>query len=233
MINRVYAFEDGTISIRSAKEMDAQEQLRKLCELCPERGAITDAELVRLEERDNRAGTPGQSYIKLRPSHWQGVPELPVYASDIPSPKLDIAVAHDGRVQRGNVLGQFCGVPIVTLDEFNIEVDEERDLWNRIANSSGTSIPAEILPGEERCKDGIIRRQTTAEAQGYDTYHNQEQIEQGRNRSSVQDGKLAAEAGKLIYWRPNRATLEVYTVGTVLACLDKEPEPFVLIEEGD
>ena len=139
----------------------------------------------------------------------------------------------EDRMQRTNIIGSFCGQPIITIDELGAEVDDDAELHIRLMSSSGISIPAEILPGEERCKDGIIRRQTTAEAQGYDTYHNQEQIEQGRSRKSIPYGKLAAKDGKIVYWRPHRATLEVYTVGTALACLDKEPEPFVLIEEGD
>jgi hypothetical protein len=58
-----------------------------------------------------------------------------------------------------------------------MEVDEVRNLSNRLAVSSGTSVPAEILPGEERCADGIIRRITTAEAIGYDVFKDRQQME--------------------------------------------------------
>lgn len=145
---------------------------------------------------------------------------------------------HEDRVQRSSIVGSFCGQPIITLDELGAEVDDATDLYARLDMSSHTSIPAEILPGEERCADGIIRRMTTAEAVGYDTYHNQESIEKGQKHGSIELGRLAAIAGKMVYWRPNRATLEAYAVGTELPCLKSEPEPYVLIEtdvitEGD
>ena len=139
----------------------------------------------------------------------------------------------NARVNQDDVIGSFCGQPIVTIDALGAESDEEADLYTRVATSSGTSIPAEILPGEERCADGIIRRVTTAEVVGYDTYHNQEQIEKGQKREGLNVGRLASLAGKLVYWRPNRATLESYAAGTELPCLKNEPEPFVLITEGD
>jgi hypothetical protein len=58
-----------------------------------------------------------------------------------------------------------------------MEVDEARDLATRLTVSSGTSVPAEILPGEERCADGIIRRTTTAEAIGYDVFKDRQAME--------------------------------------------------------
>lgn len=142
-------------------------------------------------------------------------------------------IIHEDRVQRDNILGSFCGQPIITVDELGAEADEVSDLYLRLATSSHTSIPAEVLPGEERCADGIIRRITTAEAQGYDNYHNQEQIETGMKRGGIALGRLSALAGELVYWRPNRATIEVYRAGTELPCLANEPEPFVLIQKVD
>jgi hypothetical protein len=142
------------------------------------------------------------------------------------------AISND-RVNQADVVGSFCGQPIVTIDALGAEADDEADLYRRLAASSGTSVEAEILPGEERCSDGIIRRVTTAEAVGYDTYHNQEQIEKGQKREGLNVGRLASVAGRVVYWRPNRATLEVYAAGTELPCLKNEPEPFVLITEGD
>lgn len=205
MISPIRVFEDGTISFLSTQEVDAQEQERQqsIRKLCPEKEALPELEIKRLTERDERSGTPGRSYRKLFPFHWQGLPELPVYVADIPSPKLGIPTAHDERVQRDNVVGSFCGSPIVTLDKFGMEVDEERDLVNRLAVSGGTSAPAEILPGEERCADGIIRRSTTAEAVGYDTYHNQEAIEAGQKRVSMADAVQASKEGSMVYYRPN------------------------------
>ncbi len=120
--------------------------------------------------------------------------------------KLDNNIAHDLRVQRDNVVGHFCGVPIITLDEVGMDVDVVRDQNARLSVSSGQSIPPEVLPGEEICSDNVIRRATTAEAIGYDTYHNQAATEAGTERGGITLGKLAALAGKLIMWRPNRDT---------------------------
>ena len=226
MVNNYSVYEDGTVSFTEAQSIPPS--------LCPADGtAVIEFELNRLLQRDERAGTQGQSHRQLLPFHWQGVPELPIYASDIPSPALDIIIAHDERMQRDNAVGSFCGAPIITLDKFGMEVDEERELVNRLTASSGTSVPAEILPGEECCVDGIIRRITTTEAVGYDSYHNQEQTEAGQKRVSMAEARKAAAAGAVVYWRPNRATTEVYTVGTELPCLSSEPEPFALIKEAE
>jgi hypothetical protein len=144
-----------------------------------------------------------------------------------------VETVHEDRMQRDNKVGMFCGQPIVTIDELGASADDLADLYTRLATSSHTSIPAEILPGEERCADGIIRHITTAEAQGYDNYHNKEQIEAGLQRGGIDLGRKASLAGELVYWRPNRATLEVYRAGTELPCLANEPEPFVLIAGGE
>ena len=164
MISNLRVFEDGTISTKTVLEqnMEEQERQRGLCGL--DLLALTTFEINRLLERDVRAATPGKSYRKLQPLHWQEAPELPHYASDIPSPKLDILFAHHSRI--GEAVGTFCGSPIVKLDELGMEVDRQRDAVNIIANSSGTSIPAEVMPGEMICADNVIRRTTTREVTG-------------------------------------------------------------------
>lgn len=202
MINNYSVYEDGSVSFIAAQSIPPS--------LCPADGpAVIEFEMNHLLTRDERAGTPGQSHRKFLPFHWQGTPELPVYASDIPSPALDILIAHDERVQRDNAVGYFCGSPVVTLNKFGMEVDELRELTNRLAASSHTSIPAEVLPGEEICSDGIIRRITTAEVQGYDTYHNQEQIEAGQRRVSMAEAQQASKDGAMVHYRPNRFVGEV------------------------
>jgi len=166
MISNLRVFEDGTISTKTVLEqnMEEQERQRGLCSL--DLPALTTFEINQLLERDVRAATPGKSYRKLQTLHWQEAPELPHYASDIPSPKLDILFAHQDRVLRDDVAGYFCGQPIVGLDELGMEVDQMRDTINRIASSSGTSIPAEVMPGEMICADNVIRRTTTREVTG-------------------------------------------------------------------
>lgn len=101
----------------------------------------------------------------------------------------------------------FCGLPIKGLDQEAANVDLIKLETRRLVKySSGKSIPAEVLPGEMICADGIIRRGTTAEAVGYDTYHNQEYTEKDAKRVSIGVARLAATDGKLILWRPNCAT---------------------------
>ena len=137
---------------------------------------------------------------------WHSVPPsaIPAVTFGIDSPKIDVISVHSDRVQRDKVFGSFCGEPIVGLDDLSIEVDEARYLQSRVDSSSGQSIPAEVLPGEEICSDGIIRRSTTAEAIGYDVYHNQEAIEANAERISIAAAREASRNGRLILWRPNR-----------------------------
>jgi hypothetical protein len=147
-------------------------------------------------------------------------------------------------VDRENDIYTLCGPArpyLVWYDLYSSEGTDES--WVRpgkyynpeygtIKQSTHDNAPAEILPGEERCADGVIRRSTTTEVVGYDTYHNQAQTEAGQQRVGLEEARKAAAAGSVVYWRPNRATLEVYKVGTELPCLPKEPEPFALILQG-
>jgi hypothetical protein len=216
MISNLRVFEDGNISTKTIQEqnMEEQERQRLAHELCSiEEHAITPFELNRLLQRDTRGGTPGVAYRKLQPLHWQEAPELPHYAADIPSPKLDILFAHHSRT--GEAIGTFCGSPVVTLDELGMEVDQVRDTVNRIVSSSGTSIPAEIMPGEMRCADGIIRRTTTREVTGEQhailtdplaKWHPKgqddgEAVPEERLCVSIADARVASEEGKIVTWR--------------------------------
>jgi hypothetical protein len=125
---------------------------------------------------------------------WQELPPsaTPAVTLAVDSPKLLINEAHADRVHQDVVLGAYCGIPIVQLDTLGVEVDHAVDVatlcgptrpylvwydltdveYGIIKQSTHDSVPPEILPGEERCADGIIRRTTTAEALGYDDYHN-------------------------------------------------------------
>ena len=246
-----WCFGTGTVHETLTTEWAAQRNLA---------GKATESEQLRVEERDVRISSlpahireamysavllndeklkPVKSsrvseevWGPFLPWHYGSPSSVPAVTFGVDSPKLDILYAHDDRVHREQVFGSFCGEPIVWLDELGMEVDEERELVNRLASSSHTSIPAEILPGEERCADGIIRRITTTEVMGYDVYHNQEQIEAGQQHVGLVEARKAAKAGAVVYWRPNLATTEVYAVGTELPCLSSEPTPFALIQEG-
>ena len=120
-------------------------------------------------------------------------------------------------------VGAYCGSPIVSLDRSGVEVDQEFEVgtlcgeprpykdsyidpddadYGKTLYSTHVSIPAEILPGEERCTDGIIRRMTTTEAQG-DAYYNCAFTEAGHRRVTIAEGKEAAQGGQMVYFRPD------------------------------
>ena len=218
----------------------------KLSELMTEALASTS---TRLKPSDSAKPYNGGPFLP-----WQELPPsaTPTITAAVDSPKLLINEAHADRVHQDVVLGACCGIPIVELDTLGVEVDHRVDVgklcgparpylvwydltdseYGTIKQSTHDSVPPEVLPGEERCADGIIRRITTAEAVGYDTYHNQAMTEEGMDRVSIEEAKLASNEGAVVYWRPNRATIEVYTVGTELPCLPNEPEPFALVLQG-
>ena len=100
------------------------------------------------------------------------------------------------------VVGSFCGQPILTIDTGRAE--KEHTVFLAGILITGKSEPPEVLPGEERCTDGIIRRSTTAEVIGYDVYHNQEQIEAGQKRVSMAEARQASKDGAMVFYRPNR-----------------------------
>lgn len=210
--------EDGSVIFTDPKEAAREEASRQDALL------KSDAARKRVEERDARVGTPNTSWVELRAFHWQGVPELPIVVVPSKKPTLDITNAHTDRVQRENVLGNFCDIPIVTLDALGMEADQENEVYRLcqedslyqdsyltpedkgygvFLHSTHDSFPAEILPGEVRCEDGIIRRTTAAETIGYDSYHNQAVVESGQQRVSIADGVKAAQDGAMVYFRPN------------------------------
>jgi hypothetical protein len=107
-------------------------------------------------------------------------PMLPAVVLATPSPKLNRVAYSNDSIKRDEVIGVFCGSPVYLLDEDSaeahaaaydalvvepIEAELREEEWK-----ARTALL--LLPGEERCADGIIRRTTTAEALGYDDYHN-------------------------------------------------------------
>lgn len=217
------------------------------------------------DDKDKEVSTNWGPFL---PWHFDVPSSIPALTLAVNSPHLTLNEAHTDRVNRDEVLGEFCGKPIFRLDVLGMEIDRDNEVfalcgparpylvWYDLYSSEGTqesyvqpgkyfnpeygtskqsthnNVPAEILPGEKRCDDGIIRRLTTTEVVGYDTYHNQEAIEAGQQHVGLEAAREAADAGSVVYWRPNRATLEVYKVGTELPCLPKEPEPFALVLQG-
>ena len=87
--------------------------------------------------------------------------------------RSDVNYSHSKNI--GEAVGSFCELPIRSYDNFALELDVALDvqstvLRNRAMGCSDIPNTAEIMPGELLCADNIIRRVTTAEATGYDTF---------------------------------------------------------------
>ena len=87
--------------------------------------------------------------------------------------RTDVNYSHSKNI--GESTGDFCGVPILSYNNFDLELDVELDaqrtvLRNKALGCSDIPNTAEILPGEILCADNIIRRVTAAEAVGYDEF---------------------------------------------------------------
>ena len=87
--------------------------------------------------------------------------------------RSDVNYSHSKNI--GEAVGNFCELLIRHYDNFDLELDVALDvqstvLRNRAMGCSDIPNTAEIMPGELLCADNIIRRVTTAEAVGYDTF---------------------------------------------------------------
>lgn len=187
-------------------------------QLAEERNNAIILNEVKLQPAKSAKPYNGVSFL---PWHFLPPSSVPTVTFAAPSPKLGILFAHNDRT--GKSIGEFCGSPVITLDGFGMEMDQENEMhtlcgdprpyvdsyldpddedYGKTLYSTHTSIPAEILPGEERCADGIIRRLTTAEAQG-DVYYNRTFTETGQRRVTVAEGREAAQGGQMVYFRPD------------------------------
>jgi hypothetical protein len=86
--------------------------------------------------------------------------------------RSDVTYSHSRNV--GEQVGDFCGVPICTMDMLDLEVDELLDAQrvvfaNQLSEEKLGPAPflAEVLPGEEICTDNRIRRSTAGKATLY------------------------------------------------------------------
>jgi hypothetical protein len=123
----------------------------------------------------------------------------------------DVLVAHE--TDLGEVVGEFYGTPIRTMDTLSAELREIFDTQVRVRAFLGTdSAPLELLPGEV-VKDNIIRRFTTAEVIGDKFYT--DDIPEGKQvpmtEESLKESGLAyfMRPGMLITWRPNNLDIAV------------------------
>ena len=87
--------------------------------------------------------------------------------------RSDVNYSHSKNI--GESIGEFCGVPIRTYNNFDLELDVALDvqrtvLRNQAMGCSDTPNTAEILPGEVLCADNLIRRETASEVAGKGRY---------------------------------------------------------------
>lgn len=118
--------------------------------------------------------------------------------------KLDIICVNSKNVGE-KVIGHFCGSPIRELYMREVELDDLVDVNRTIEANRKTpsTFTADLLPGEIVCTDGIVRRDTTSEAVGYDEFHAYEQPE-GTRRVTIAEGREFAKQGLNITFRPDR-----------------------------
>ena len=114
--------------------------------------------------------------------------------------KTDSLVMHTEDM--GEVVGDFHGTPIRSLDSLASVLREQDDAQIRARAGLGTEpAPTEIMAGEI-AKNNLIRRETTAEVIGEKFYTGE--IPEGRQVaiSEVPDGVL-------VTWRPNNLDFAV------------------------
>jgi len=131
------------------------------------------------EDRNNAIILNDVKQGLFNPQPTEMAPVLPAVVLATPSPKLDRIAYHSDTVKRDAPVGEFCGSPVYLLDEDSAAASsaafDELVVAPALAELEDKAWKSRValllLPGEERCSDGIIRRTTTAEVIGYDTYH--------------------------------------------------------------
>lgn len=96
--------------------------------------------------------------------------------------------------------GTHSAIPVVALYRDEAERREDILVAQQLAFSSGTSVPAEVLPGEVICKDGIIRRESALHAMVDDGSN--DKVYTDAKKVSIGVARLAAKDGKMVIWRP-------------------------------
>ena len=87
--------------------------------------------------------------------------------------KMDVNYSHSKNI--GEPVGDFCGIPTLSYNELDLELDAAIDaqktiLRNRAMGCNDAPSTAEILPGEMLCTDNLIRRETASEVTGHGKY---------------------------------------------------------------
>jgi hypothetical protein len=100
----------------------------------------------------------------------------------------------------GEVIGHFCSTPIRTLNQRAVDLDQLLEVQH-IVDLGMAPAPAEILPGERTCEDGIIRRVTSAEAVGPEFYNFA--IPKDMRKVGITEARQASLAGEMVWFRPD------------------------------
>lgn len=118
--------------------------------------------------------------------------------------KSDTQIIHSDDI--GEVVGDFHGTPIRSLNSFASELREQDDSQIRARAGLGTeSTPTEIMAGEI-AKDNLIRRETTSEVIGEQFYT--EEIPEGQ-QVPIDVARSFSKAGLLMTWRPGNQEFAV------------------------
>lgn len=108
----------------------------------------------------------------------------------------------------GSIVGEFHGEPVREWDRTTSIDRADRDARLSVKMRTGDSLPHPKMVADletkqyEVCADNMLRKDTTAEAIGYDKFHNSALNATGRRVSIDEAQRLAAE-GALINWRPD------------------------------
>jgi hypothetical protein len=103
----------------------------------------------------------------------------------------------------GEVLYKIFDVPVYAWSPLDTMKREDYFTNERIKNSKGAGVLAEVLPGEIRCEDNVIRRETAA-ADRPIVGIEETLTSSGSTvrRISIEEATKLAKKGANIVWRP-------------------------------
>jgi hypothetical protein len=103
----------------------------------------------------------------------------------------------------GQADSSFIRVPLYSWDPTDTQARDLVFTWDRIRNSKGPGILAEVLPGEIRCEDNVIRRETAAADRSIVGI--EEMLTSSGStvrRVTITEAKKLVKKGACIVWRP-------------------------------
>ena len=103
----------------------------------------------------------------------------------------------------GQVESRFLDVPIYNWSPTDTQARDLYFVQQRVKHSKGAGVLAEVLPGETRCEDNVIRRETAA-ADRPIVGIEETLTSSGSTvrRVSIEEATKLAKKGANIVWRP-------------------------------